>query len=284
MTFDIPNKDGLWVFTSPSTWRTWVKPTQYNNFIIYVCGGGAGGTGANSGSGSSLVGGGGGGGGCLITLNTPSYLLPETLYINIGAGGAGGASATGSNGGATYLNYFPNTNTANTIIVANGGVAATFLNAVAGGAGGAFSVNQSIFSIGGNNGSSGTVAGLGTGIGSAGGNFSITTSCIYGGTGGAGLGSSLQTYSGGDILASNIHPQLNGGASGGGNGNSGYVIKKPFTALGGTGGGSNASVGGAGGAGGNGIMGSGGGGAGAGRISGVRGGRGGDGFIIIIGY
>jgi hypothetical protein len=280
MTFDIPNKDGLWVFTSPSTWQTWVKPTQYNNFIIYVCGGGGGGaSGASGVAGTARGGGGGGGGGCLTILNSPSYLLPETLYLNIGVGGAGSITNIGSGtlGGTTYLNYFPNTNTANIILSSAGGGGGTIS---VGGSGGAISINQSIFSISGTNASAGTVGGTGNPA-TFGANFIVTTSCIYGGTGGGGCGTDNVSYQGGSILASNIHSQLDGGALSGGNGNTGYFIKKPFTALGGTGGGANGT--GTPGSGGNGVMGSGGGGGGGGT-SVSRGGRGGDGFVIIIGY
>lgn len=279
MTFDIPNKDGLWVFNAPSlpagtNWKTWVKPTQYNNFIIYACGGGgAGGAGQSGAAGTIRTGGGGGAGGILQIINTPSYLLPETLYISIGRGGTGGAS----NGLFTYICYYPNTNTANVIIQANGGFGGTA--GASGGAGGSVSfpyVSQSIFSY------AGTISSGGTngGAGAAGANFSITTSCIYGGAGGGGVDASNIGYGGGNILASNIHPQLDGGAVGV-IGNNGYFIKQPFTALGGTGGGSNPS--GTAFSGGNGVWGSGGGGGGAG-IGGNSGGNGGDGFVIIIGY
>jgi hypothetical protein len=285
--FDIPNKDGQWVFTSPSTWQTWVKPAQYSNFIIYICGGGGGGAyGFGSSSGNYRGGGGGGGGANLLTLNSPSYLLPETLFINVGKGGTGVSTGTfGGTGGITYLSYYPSTTTANTLAFANGGVGGGYTgNQPAGGVGGALSMNQSIFSLGGNNGSAGTSAGLvsPTSTNANGTDFSVTTSCIYGGTGGAGINANNITCYGGNILASNIHPQLDGGEAGGGNGKSGYFIKKPFTALGGTGGGSSNT--GKGGDGGDGIMGSGGGGGAGGNSSNAKGGNGGNGFVIIIGY
>jgi hypothetical protein len=275
MTFDIPNKDGLWVFhgnalTAGTAFQTWVKPTQYNNFIFYVCGGGGAG-GAGSGAGSGNRGGGGGGaGGTLTVLNTPSYLLPETLYLSVGCGGQTNQSA----GIVTYINYYPNTNAANIIVSSAGGGGGLGGVAGTGGAGSAISINQSIFSIGGNNGCSGSSGGL------TGSNFSITTSCVYGGTGGGGVDASNVANAGGNILASNIHPQLDGGAVASA-GKAGYLIKKPFTALGGTGGGgNNLSVGGRGG---DGIYGSGGGGGGGGTSAG-QGGKGGNGFVIIIGY
>lgn len=277
--FDIPNKDGQWVFTSPSTWQTWVKPAQYNNFIIYVCGGGGGGAGGQQASSGTLRrGGGGGASGVLQIINTPSFLLPETMYINIGAGGAGGgANTAGIIGNSSYLCYYPNINSANIIISAEPGRFGFYSNS-AGGTAGVPYANQSIFSYAATNSSAGSNGGLIVAQ-----DFSITTSCIYGGTGGGGADASNISSNGGNILASNIHPQLNGGAVNGGNGNDGYFIKKPFTILGGTGGGGNGI--GAGGRGGNGIMGSGGGGGGAGSPAAAgRGGKGGDGFVIIIGY
>lgn len=279
MFFDIPNKDGVWVFNAPSfpaasNWRTWVKPTQYNNFIIYACGGGgAGGSGQSGAAGTTRTGGGGGAGGVLQIINTPSYLLPETLYISIGRGGRPGATG----GLATLIHYYPITASANTIIQANGGFGGTA--GASGGAGGTVAspyASQSIFSYAGTISSGGTNGGVGV----AGGNFSITTSCIYGGTGGGGVNSSNVGFAGGNILASNIHPQLDGGAIASA-GSSGYFIQKPFTSLGGTGGGSNPS--GTASVGGDGAWGSGGGGGGAG-IGGNAGGSGGDGFVIIIGY
>jgi hypothetical protein len=269
MTFDIPNKDGLWVFNSYSSWQTWVKPTQYNNFIIYVCGGGGGGAVGQTGvSGSSRYGGGGGASGGLLIVNSPSFLLPEILYMYIGNGGLSGVS-----GGTTYLCYFPNTNAANIITSANGGGSGLLS---AGGAGITPTISQSIFSISTTISSAGTTGGTGA-VGSV---YALTPSCIYSGTGGGGVDVSNVGYEGGYVLASNVHPQLNGGAVAS-NGNTGYLIKKPFTALGGTGGGGNPS--GTGGVGGNGVWGSGGGGGGGG-ITGGAGGKGGDGFIIIIGY
>lgn len=274
MTFDIPNKDGLWVYNSPAqtagtNWQTWVKPTQYNNFIIYMCGGGAGGASGQTGIlGTARYGGGGGAGGGMAIINTPSYLLPETLYISIGKG-----NVAANSGLATYLCYYPNTNSANIIMSVIGGQAG---GGAGGGTAGTPTINQSIFSI------ATTISSAGTnGVsGAAGTNFSVTSCCVYGGTGGGGVDASNTAYTGGNILASNIHPQLNGGEIAS-NGNNGYFIKKPFTSLGGTGGGGNSL--GTGGKGGDGAWGSGGGGGGGG-LTGGTGGKGGDGFVIIIGY
>lgn len=280
MTFDIPNKDGFWMFTSPNTWQTWVKPNQYNNFMIYVCGGGGGGRGGAGLASGAFYGGPGGAGGQFLTINAPSFLLPENLYINIGLGGAGGTSGGGygSAGGTSYLCYYPNTNAANVIAPASGG-AASALNSPNGGVIAAAFTNQTIFSI-----TSSQSAGANAITGGTG-NFSSTACCIYGGASGGGRDASNVYYDGGAQIGSNIHPTLFGSLANnsGVNGGDGYFIKKPFTALGGAGSGSSSTTPGRGG---NGIFGSGGGGGGISAAGGGtnRGGRGGDGFIIIIGY
>jgi hypothetical protein len=283
MTFDIPNKDGQWIFTSPNTWQTWVKPTQYNNFIMYVCGGGGGGGKSQAGTSAAVVrGGGGGAGGVLQIINAASFLLPETLYFNIGLGGAGGnlTPFNGIAGGTTYVCYYPNTNAANVIFSSSGGNGGQAgQNGAAGGAASTPYTSQSIFSFSGTNSCAGVSSGLFTADTP---DFSITTSSVYGG-GGGGAVSASAAYKGGGMAASNIHPKLDGGELNL-DGNNGYFIKKPFTALGGTGGGGG-FAGTGGGIGGNGIMGSGGGGGGASTNSILKqGGKGGDGFVIIIGY
>lgn len=293
MTFDIPNKDGLWVFNTgmlTTTWTTWQKPTQYNNFILFMAGGGGGGGCAFNSNVSATGGAGGGGGGGSIIANIPSYLMPDILYLQVGKGAARkkGINQTGDAGGVTYVAYYPNTNAANLLFSANGGAGG--IGGGTGGAGGGFTINQTIFSASGTNGGAGTNANT---------NYTDTRSIIFGGTGGGngGGGAGRVSTDGGAIIGSNIFPTLAGGTKNpsgvgaGGVGKSGYLIKKPFTALGGTGGsgtialsppGFNGSTGG------DGIWGSGGGGAGAGSggsdFGNNTGGAGGDGFIIIIGY
>jgi hypothetical protein len=306
MFYDIPNKDGVWTFITPMSttqWQTWIKPQEYSNFIIYVCGAGGGG-----GSGITITytynrsGGGGGGGGALTIINTPSYLLPETLYIQVGAGGAGGPaispSASGTTGGTSYLCYYPSTSTPNLIVQSNGGGGGgggQSNAASTGGAGGTAFSNPSIFSYSSTSGASG----IGDGAGSAGSNFIPNTSCIFGGASGGGVSNSSTSpgTNGGNIINSDLFNQINGGISTGypvtansTPGGIGYLIKKPFTSISGAGGG---SVGGintafSAGAGGSAIFGAGGGGGGMySANSGLRngaGGKGGDGFVIIIGY
>ena len=58
----------------------------------------------------------------------PAYLIPDTLYVNVGIGGAGGASTTsstvrniGTAGTATYVSFYPVQSSGYTICFANGG-------------------------------------------------------------------------------------------------------------------------------------------------------------------
>ena len=292
MTFDIPNKDGLWVFNSPMStnreFTTWVKPTQYNNFIFYVCGAGGGGSsGTGTGGGTARGGGAGGGGGQLTILNAPSYLLPEVLYINVGKGGLGAQTTgtLGAAGGTTYLCYYPNTQAANIIAQGNGAngtanaaSAGTGANA---GAGIAPTINQTIFSVSAMYGSQGGNGASASTSGANGNDFTSTVSCIYGGAGGGSVGTDNVAYNGGGFPATSLYPRVDGGIGSRNSGCGGFLLKKPFTSIGGSGGASNDSVGAAG-TGGNGSWGSGGGGGGGGLLS--KGGNGGDGFVIIIGY
>jgi len=286
MFFDILNKEGLWIYNiTSSSWFTWDKPDQYQNFFIMACGAGGGGGNGFSGAASTNRGGGGGGaGGQIMNMYAPSFLLPDTLYISVGAGGAGiingRASSVLNQGNTTYVNYYPNLNISNIILNAAGGGAGGIglsTGTAAGGIGLPNSPTNTLLSISAQGASAGTPGGINTG--DVGTNFSATTSCIYGGTGGGSIGTANTAFAGGNILASDVHPQINGGAINS-NGSAGVFIKKPFSAIGGTGGGSSTNIGGNGG---NGVWGSGGGGGGGGIIGG-NGGNGGNGFVIIIGF
>ena len=102
----------FWVYTaknvSNSYW-TWLKPPGIS--FIHIIAIGAGGGGSSSAiwqTGVARVGGGGGGSGGMTSTFLPAYLVPDTLYINVGIGGAGGASTNtttpnaGLAGTATY--------------------------------------------------------------------------------------------------------------------------------------------------------------------------------------
>jgi hypothetical protein len=258
MFFDLPygaKVDKYLAGMSTTQWLTWTNPrNEYSNAIILAAGGGS--SGANG-----LVNGNagtGGSSGSFGHIYCPLSLLPDTLYIQAGAGGLGGGASSNA-GGATYISIHPNNNIANLLILCNGsGGSATIYNTL--GIGQAYN---------GNGGSAGSISTF-TNSGSS---LPTTGNPIYGGTGGGYNGSS----SGGMISVSSLYPSVLGAATGGNRGANGFVIQKPFTVFGGVGGG------GLGGLGGNGIMGSGGGG-GGGYASAGAGGNGGDGFVIIICY
>ena len=286
MFYNLTNNDNVWTFYTDSyavgtttAWQTWSKPIEFNNFMFMLSGGGGGGCpGQVTASGVAGYGGGGGAGGTLTTAYIPSFLLPDILHIQTGAGGAiGNVVGSGYAGQTTYISYYPNTLTGNVLLSATGGFGA--ITTAGGVVGTIYNPTQSIMMFSGASatGAAGGAAGSNPGV-----SFISTASAVYGGAGGGAKDAANVGYAGGNISASNIHPQLDGGAASGGNGNSGYLIKKPFTAIGGSGGGGNGA--GIGGVGGNGAWGSGGGGGGAGTVAGGYGGAGGNGFVIIIGY
>src|SRR6266550_1648778 len=88
-------------YTIPSTvnntqWHTWNKP-RGASMCYMICIGGGGGGGASTSTTSSGAGGGGSSAG-QSTILIPAILIPDQLFIQIGAGGAGGASSSASGG------------------------------------------------------------------------------------------------------------------------------------------------------------------------------------------
>lgn len=290
-----------------NAWQSWSKPRNAKFIQFIVVGSGAGGGGGASQTLNTSTGGGGGGGSGYTIGYFPAALLPDTLYIQVGPGGAGGLSAlAGSAGAISYISVQPNT-TGQNVLLASGAAAPT-----AGGAGGG--------SVAGSAGGAGTIftqstrpaSYLGitfflTGvIGQAGGVGGSTLANVayaqpfgMGGMGGAGntVGGSQDTT--GSITTGvggvSIYPNINGGSSGtvGTEGGSGFSsippstnisLSLPFFNTAGAGGGDSSS--GKGGDGGKGSYGCGGGGGGASNNSGGGGvgGKGGDGIVIITCY
>jgi len=308
--FNLPNKSSYHkVFYADVSghWQIWTKPSNINFVYMYVIGsGGAGGGGRTSGNNS----GGGGGGGASSSITTalyPAFLLPDTLYINVGVGSPGAAAGTGAASGAlSYISTNPST-TSIFIFAQSGDVAA------GGGGGGTNSGTGS--GVAGAAGTSwtysnyplasmGIVASIIGQIGGAGGTnvpsdgTSITpTLPITGGAGGGGVSiSGANTRAGGNITGSGFLPSILGGSADGSTvaligGKSGFMGIKPTTEsylhlpmlyTGGSGGGSKGVTAAVGGRGGDGSYGSGGGGGGASYAStGGSGGRGGDGLVLI---
>lgn len=301
--FGFPDRTGgnLQIFTRPSTvtntqWMTWSKPAGCSMAFMMVIGGGGGGGGGFTRAAAAAGGGGGGGGSSAVTrVWMPLCLLPDRLYIQVGAGGQGVASGGGTAGSGvlSYVAVYPNTAALNVVAVSGNA------GAVGGGTGTGAAVGAA--------GTAGTIAtianmplaGLGSyvfiagQIGIAGGavaganggaqSFPTTSIITMGGTGGAGTTSA--DFAGGGVsasantLLSDFKPTAP--AAGSNNGSAGYLIRPPsgpwfsFCGLGGSS--SNTGIGGAGG---NGGPGSGGGGGGAGTTGG-RGGDGGSGMVLI---
>lgn len=303
----IPETPGLSVFLPQSvdanSWQTWQKPRGFVMATIYAIGpGGGGGSGraASSGSGTDRGGGAGGGSGGVSRLTIPLLLLPDTLYVRVTPGGSGGASVSAASNGVagnvgfapatTLVGVYPSTTAQYLFLRANagnGGAAGSTVTATAGTAGAISATTDaplgtlgSTLFIAGNGGANGPSNTFGSSI------TQSTASQIYGGAGGAGIGSGLTGgQPGGSINALTNTPFL---ASSGGvvtgttPGGAGFSWTSifPLKHYGGTGGASNG--GGAASDGGNGsIWGAGGGGGGGGGTVSGRGGDGGPGCVII---
>lgn len=286
--------------TNLTGFQEWIKPRGVSMVsIICVAGGGGGGGGFTRTAGAA--GGGGGGGACsgLSRFECPAILLPDVMYIQVGAGGMGGVA---SGAGAAGLNSY--VLTSKTAVSPNM-ITYSGANAPGGGGGG----------TGAGAGTAGTVptiAALQTAnawgqwstivgiIGALGGAqtgaVGVTVSAWSGiplSPGAGGAGCTATDFAGGaqnatallDIGSQGYYLSSAGGIAPGGtaagvgvDGSSGVMRITPFFNSGGAGGGSNNS--GQAGNGGNGGYGCGGGGGGAGATGG-RGGNGGNGIVII---
>ena len=291
-------------------WQTWRKPRGVSS--VYMIGvGGAGGGATGRVSQTTSGGGGGGGSGAQTTVMIPAQLVPDTLYVQAGFGGAGATAAAtaGSNGLPTYVAIEPSTTlTANmTVLLANAGQG----GGNGGGAGGTAGVAGTVATVanmclagrGVYNfliGQAGTAGGTVTPV--AGTNLTVpaTGLMVTGGAGGGGCsaaagaaGGSITAITG--VLGTDFYPlPISGGTAASGAtpataGAPGFVSRNFLFNFGGAGGGACSATNAAGiaGAGGNGAPGSGGGGAGAPNsvvTTVARGGNGGGGFVYIISW
>jgi hypothetical protein len=277
------NSRAVQQFNYTGTWQTWTKPRGITMIHILAIGGGGGGGNGYTGVTSTIRGGGSGGsaGGQIMVLGVAS-LLPDLLYVNVGAGSAGAASGASeaANGGETYVSFYPSS--VYVWIAAAGGDGGDPGTSSGGGAGPpgasasvagpplmmstAVSSSSNAGAVGGTNGTLGVI--------------SFNSQISMPGNGGGGAFSTNADQAGGSIasylpfLAANV----SGGTTPGGAGSNGFAIAKPMLFLGGAGGGSYAA--GTGGAGGNGATGCGGGGGGGG-LTGGAGGNGGNGLVVI---
>lgn len=288
--------------------QTYTRPRSASMLgVICVSGGGGGGGGRGSTAGSARGGGGGGGSGGAAIALVPAFLLPSTLFVAVGQGGAGGAGGSsgdgsaGSSGTLSSLIAYADPSGGgtgvpwNVVLSGNGGTqggggnGGTNTGAATGGAAAnAFGTSSALFSgialwqaMAGTAGASGGTAGN-----NPGGSYSIQASgalFLCAGAGGASCtsadqvgGSCSTTGTTGWWLRDRIPAAP---AAGTFDGSAGPTIWQPFYSFGGYGGSSSNST--AGGNGGPGGFGSGGGGGGAGVTTGGRGGDGGPGIVII---
>lgn len=268
-----------------------VYQVPYGARLLYFFGGGAGGGGGGGASGPEGTTRGGGSGASasqIIDGFIPTQLIPSTLLLQVGKGGAGGGpDENGVEPGQTRILMPQRTTSSATVFqtlvnlgIANPGQAGTSL---AGGAGANFSLfacEYPAFAIpnpqgGGGSGGAAT-GGAGSGSGSA---TSITSFPTPGG----GVGTNNVSFAGGN--STTVRLSISGGTAGAGfNGSPGFAsdpldFTQPFVRNGPTGGASNGT--GTGGNGGDAALGCAGAGGGGGVVGG-RGGNGGDGFIIMI--
>jgi len=287
--------------STSGSFQAWSVPEHAAFLHFTVIGGGAGGGGGCGGTAQAAgrSGGGGGAPGGMVSVSIPAILLPKTLYLQVGYGGAPGtgsnnqavAGQSGQSGTISYVCLYPEINPGSAVIQSSN-------TAPGGGAGGstsgtagtaitiADSLNLKWLGIVGN-----TVAQLGASAGGLGNGSSVTyTGLLTGGAGGAGkTAAAINGSTGGSVTMASINAYvttaINGGAAGvgaaGGNGSSGYFSWRPFIATGGAGGGGGAIGANNGGNGGDGAYGCGGGGGGAAGNIGGTGGKGGDGLIMI---
>lgn len=282
--FNIPSQQQqTFTFYSTGNWQTWSKPRGAKMIEIFCLGAGGGG-GHSTVTAGSTTGGGGGGSAGIVRGLIPAFLLPDTIYILVGKGGAGAStSATvGGTGGISYVSLQPSTSEqtlickSSTTTAAGGGlstagVAAT-ISVVALSAFGNLGLFTAIAGVIGSNGGATTPQ---PGVGQS----ALGTNLTTGGAGGGGKTSSVIAQ-GGFILSAPaiLTTPVNGGVAAGQNGGDGYGTLQPFCGTGGAGGAGITT--GTGGGGGNGWYGCGGGGTGGGSVV-SKGGDGGDGLIII---
>jgi hypothetical protein len=298
---------------SNTSYQQWIKPRGTSMSYFFLVGGGGGGGGGHQKPQNTNGGGGGGGGSaCISRLLIPSFLLPDTLYVKVGAGGLGGAaSSAGASGVPSLVATSPQS--LPTFFGTNGELISSDSGFLAGGGGGGGTLGAAGAAGSAGNPRSNIVPAL-TGLysavaGQAGGAGGAQTGAVgtsitawsirpvSSGAGGAGIqaNASLSDFDGGSITAVSAFnfPKMNfptdvGAVARGGNalapknGDSGVnFFDGPFLQSGGAGGASSfASVAGNGGKGG---IGCGGGGGGAG-VTGGRGGDGGNGLVAIFSW
>lgn len=274
INYPTPQGANIQIFSNNGAFD-WVKPQGASFVWFTLIGAGGGGSSNNSTNGGS-----GGGSGAVTNFMGPAFLMPDTLRVSVGLGGAGsnqGSSSAATNGGTTTVLYQQRDGTGYTLLTATGGTGASG-NGAAGGAGGTASTSNYFSCMGFFQSIAGQDGVSGSGV-------SVSPSATTFLTGGAASGNAVSVVSGG--VTANYGYVATGGSN---TNNSDPPKGSPFfqfspiiVGLGGPAGGSTNVVstpGATGGAGGNGC-GGGGGGRGNTGFTG-RGGRGGDGLVVII--
>jgi hypothetical protein len=288
--------------SASGSFQAWNVPDHagFLHFTVIGSGGGGGGGCGGAAAASGRGGGGGGAAGGVVAVSIPAVLLPKTLYLQVGYGGAPGTGSSdqtlsgqsGQAGTISYVCLYPEINAGSVLIQSSN-------TAPGGGTGGSGAApagtaitladtnNLKWLGIVGN-----TVAQTAGGAGAATGvGASVTYAGILtgGASGGVKPGNAVGTAGGSIVMSTNYNSHalitIAGGAGSstvaGGDGSNGFFNWKPFLSTGGAGGGGTSALGFNGGTGGAGSYGCGGGGGGASRSTAGSGGKGGDGLIII---
>lgn len=273
-------------YTTPGNY-TWVKPPGIVMvYILCIGGGGAGGSNTSQTAGTNRAGGGGGGGGALSRGFFPALLLPDVLYITVGAGATGQVGGAGVNSPtASVVKPYGDTNQGVYITGQPGNSA----NGSTFGAGGSAATvaQQSLGSFGILPAATSGFTGLSATAGAAGSNNALFAGILNaGGCSGGGITSLNVAQNGGSLTCTNpdIIKYSGGIVSTSPEGKNGVTsLARGFGAFYSTPGtGGAGSTTGAGGTGGNGGIGCGGGGSGANTASSAsRGGNGGNGYVLI---
>jgi hypothetical protein len=297
--FNIPGQqDNVKIFYASDTvtWQTWTKPRKKCNFIWMMCmGGGAGGGGGGKSGTTTNSAGNGGASGAITTALFPANLLPDTLFIWVGKGGAGGLLSStlangslGVTGGKSLVAVRPVTSSiysspgSSELICSSGRNEGTagWTDQLKGepGNGDSGVVLPKLITLGMWNSVNGRSRAIGdvtpltggtiTCPGADAGDTTISTTTLR-------IGQSILPVNLGYNV---IIPRINGGAVEGAKGGDGVWSWNPMYGTGGAGGSSISNLAGAGG---KGAYGCGGGGGGGGGTTGGNGGNGGDGLVII---
>lgn len=313
------SSDGFTILTATGNandWQRWNKPRNCLLVgMLFIGAGGGGGGGDGQADASNAGGGGGGGQGGITRMVIPAFLLPDTLWFQVGRGGAGGIGAVagttpataGASGSNTIVAYYPNSAASlfgSGTGAVNGGGGGQQGTVSAGGAGGTAAVAATtttavllgtlqIVATAGAVGATGNASGGVTQTGTP------STNLIAPGRGGAGQTATPAAGGGGGTLLSNVDEHGRGsntpiltsvpGVVGGSpeHAPDGIMLTR-FRAIPGAGGSNGSGAGAVGGTGGDSLYGCGGGGGGAVSLAGGgfggaggAGGRGGDSVVYI---